>query len=111
MKKPSTLLWSMSGLAFYAALLQFFVFKADVSPVSTAPLIGTNDGTTICNARTMEIQCVNNAANTIDVDIAQTNASFPFPADLAGCASSGAAFQTAWVTFTLTPNVQTEWLL
>ena len=83
MKRTATpLLWSMSGLAFYAALLQFFLFKADAPPVPTAPLIGTNNGTTICNARTMEISCANNAANTIDVDILQTNANFPFPADL-----------------------------
>ncbi len=110
MKRTATpLLWSMSGLAFYAALLQFFLFKADAPPVPTAPLIGTNNGTTICNARTLEISCANNAANTIDLDILTTNAGFPFPADLAGCASSGAAFQTAWVTFTLTPNSETEW--
>ncbi|HMO41280.1 MAG TPA: hypothetical protein PKC76_18025, partial [Saprospiraceae bacterium] len=84
----------------------------DVAPAFEM-MIGANDGTTICDAVTLDIDCSNNAANTIDVDIFTTNANFPFPADLTanGCPSSGAGFQTAWVTFTLPtgPTADTEW--
>ncbi|MFN7118748.1 MAG: hypothetical protein ACK4TA_18260 [Saprospiraceae bacterium] len=85
----------VAGLAFYVALVQLFFTKAEMSSSASATISTTPSafqfveevGTTICNPFVLEIDCTNNAANTIDADILVGNANFPFPDDLTngGC--------------------------
>ena len=78
------LFFGLSGLSLTFAIIKFAArlsFTAPAAPAPAAPtfaptaapememFIGDNDGTTICNAVTLDIDCSNNAANTIDVDI------------------------------------------